>query len=182
MNSVCSSDRLSWEPGLLFLADSLRVLLKAPLVLLGIWVAELRSFICTLAWDLMWALGSLTLKHLILSSSVGFGVIRASGKDQVFGLFFVLNLDPYPLKCKRLPRSFRVTSAGVSGCLRVKGYTWHLTELSSYLNAGLNKYLFWFLFWLLTLGHRGGDRSFLHTNARISCAAIKRLCLACVKW
>ena len=48
---MCSSDRFYCESGLLFLRDSLRVLLEAQLVLLGIWVAELMSFICTLAWD-----------------------------------------------------------------------------------------------------------------------------------
>lgn len=53
MNSLCSSDRFYCEFGLLFLAESLRVLLEAQLVLLGIWVAELMSFICTLAWDVM---------------------------------------------------------------------------------------------------------------------------------
>lgn len=37
------------ESGLLFLAESLRVLLEAQLVLLGIWVAELKSSICTSA-------------------------------------------------------------------------------------------------------------------------------------
>jgi len=53
MNSVCSSDGFYCESGLLFLADSLRVLREAQLVLLGIWVAELMSFICTLVWGLM---------------------------------------------------------------------------------------------------------------------------------
>lgn len=53
MNSMCSSDGFYCESGLLFLAGSLRVLLEAQLVLLGIWEEELISFICTLTWDLM---------------------------------------------------------------------------------------------------------------------------------
>lgn len=68
VDSVRSSDRFYCESGLLFLAAGLRVLPEAEPVLLGIWVAELMPFICTLAWDLARALGSLTLKHLLSSS------------------------------------------------------------------------------------------------------------------
>lgn len=79
------------------------------------------------------------------------------------GDFVIRNSDPKSLKCQRLPRRFRVTSAGVSGCFHVNGYTWCLTELISYLNAVLTKSAFF----VLTANFG---------SPCIFCASAKRLC------
>jgi len=60
--------------------------------------------------DVSPGLSHLEAPHSQQSSALASGSSELHVKNREF---LLMNSDPYPLKCERLPRRFRVTSAGV---------------------------------------------------------------------